>query len=190
MVGLGVLKALRTTLRHFFESYRYDRSPFEARYSQARADLRQRVDHQGFFTIEYPEQRRRIAETFRFLPMLLYEETPDEPRCVACGVCARVCPPQCIWIERATDDRGRPKPQPAGFWVDASICMSCGFCAEFCPFDAIKMNQNHEFAACDRDRGLFFDLEALLTPVEAYARLRPSETRREEEARQARGTMA
>ncbi len=184
--GRGVLRALRTMLRHFIESYRYDRVPWEPRYSQARADKRQRIDHKGLFTIEYPEQRRRVGEAFRFLPMLLYEETPEEPRCVACGICARVCPPQCIWIERATDDRGRPKPRPAGFWVDASICMSCGFCAEFCPFDAIKMNQEHEVATAHRDRDLFFDMHRLLRPVEVYARLRPADYKREEQARSVR----
>jgi NADH-quinone oxidoreductase subunit I len=64
--------------------------------------------------------------------------------------------------------------------------MSCGFCAEFCPFDAIKMNQAHEAATADRDRDLFFDLEALLTPVADYAKLRPADHQREEAARQAR----
>jgi formate hydrogenlyase subunit 6/NADH:ubiquinone oxidoreductase subunit I len=118
--------------------------------------------------------------------MLVYEENPEEPRCTACGICARVCPPQCIWIERMVDERGRPKAQPSGFWIDAVICMSCGYCAEYCPFDAIKMNQNHETSTSDRNRDLFYDLEKLLVPVEYYAKLHPTDYAHEEEARRAK----
>ena len=119
-------------------------------------------------------------------PMLIYDETPDEPRCTACGICARVCPPQTIWIQRATDNRGRPKARPAAFFIDATVCMSCGFCAEFCPFDAIKMNQEHELAYTDRDEGMFYNIERLLRTVDYYASLHPTDYAREEAARQAK----
>jgi NADH-quinone oxidoreductase subunit I len=143
----------------------------------------QAIDGKGFFTVQYPEQKRKITENFRFFPMLIYEETPEEPRCTACGICARVCPPQCIWIERATGAKGRPQARPAGFWIDATICMSCGSCAEYCPFDAIKMNQNHEFATPDRDRDTFHDMDRLLHPIQYYAEMHPTDYAREEEAR-------
>jgi len=186
MFGLGLIKGLSITMRHFIESYVYDRKPWEPRYSQEWLEKHQAVDGKGLFTIQYPEQKREIAENFRSLPMLVYEESADEPRCKACGICARVCPTQCIWIERATDEKGRPKAKPAGFWIDLTICMSCGFCAEFCPFDAIKMNQEHEIAVVDRDQEMFYDLEKLLVPVDYYAELHPTDYAREEEKRRAK----
>ncbi len=186
MFGLGLLKGLGVTMRHFIESYLYDRKPWEPRYDQEWLEKHQDVDGKGFFTIQYPEQKRKIPENFRVTPMLVYEETPDEPRCTACGICARVCPTQCIWIERATDDKGRPKARPAGFWIDATICMSCGYCAEYCPFDAIKMNQVHEIVTTDRDRDLFYDLQKLLVPVEYYASLHPTDYEREEAERRSK----
>ncbi len=186
MFGLGLIKGLSITMRHFIESYVYDRKPWEPRYSQEWLEKHQAVDGKGLFTIQYPEQKREIAENFRSLPMLVYEESTDEPRCTACGICARVCPPQCIWIERATDEKGRPRARPAGFWIDLTICMSCGFCAEFCPFDAIKMNQEHEIAVVDRDQEMFYDLEKLLVPVDYYAELHPTDYAREEEKRRAK----
>ena len=191
MFGLGLLKGLTVTMRHFIESYTYDRNPlrwfsFKGRYDEEWLEKRQDIDGKGIFTVQYPEQKRVISENFRFFPMLIYEETPDQPRCTACGICARVCPPQTIWIQRATDERGRPKAQPAGFWIDATMCMGCGFCTEFCPFDAIKMNQNHEAVAYDRDREMFHDMEKLLHPVEYYAELHPSDYQIEEAARQAK----
>ena len=149
MFGLGMLKGLSVTMRHFVESYLYDRKPWEKRYNEEWLKKHQAIDGKGLFTIQYPEQKRQISENFRFLPMLVYEETTEDPRCTACGICARVCPPQCIWIQRGTDARGRPTPKPSGFWIDATMCMSCGYCAEYCPFDAIKMNQEHETVTGD-----------------------------------------
>ena len=186
MFGFGLLKGLSVTMRHFITSYLYDRKPWEPRYSEEWLEKHQAIDGKGFYTIQYPEQTRKIPENFRYLPMLIYEETADDPRCTACGICARVCPPQCIWIQRATDQRGRPKPKPAGFWIDATICMSCGFCAEFCPFDAIKMNQEHEVAYTDRDKEMFYNLDKLLQPVEYYAELHSTDHEREEAKRRAK----
>jgi NADH-quinone oxidoreductase subunit I len=178
-------------MRHFIESFAYDRNPIKffslkGRYDDEWLEKRQAIDGKGIFTVQYPEQKREISENFRFIPMLVYEESKDEPRCTACGICARVCPPQCIWIQRGTDDRGRPQAKPAGFWIDATICMSCGYCAEFCPFDAIKMNQNHELAYANRDEEMFYNLDRLLQPVTYYAKLHPSDYEREEAARKAK----
>jgi NADH-quinone oxidoreductase subunit I len=191
MFGLGLIKGLSVTMRHFIESFAHDRNPLrwfslKGRYDQEWLEKRQAIDGKGLFTIQYPEQKREITEHFRMTPMLIYDETPDEPRCTACGICARVCPPQTIWIQRATDKRGRPKALPAAFFIDACICMSCGYCAEFCPFDAIKMNQEHELAYTDRDEGMFYNMERLLKPVEYYAKLHPTDYAREEAARQAK----
>ncbi|MFN2185124.1 MAG: 4Fe-4S binding protein [Anaerolineae bacterium] len=191
MFGLGMIKGLGVTMRHFVESFVYDRNPIKwfslkGRYNQEWLEKRQAIDGKGLFTIQYPEQKRQVTENFRMTPMLIYDETPDEPRCTACGICARVCPPQTIWIQRATDDRGRPQARPAVFCIDATICMSCGYCAEFCPFDAIKMNQEHEVAFTDRDAGMFYTMERLLRPVEYYARLHPTDYAREEAERQAK----
>ena len=191
MFGLGMIKGLSVTMRHFIDSYRYDRNPLKwfslkGRYDQEWLEKRQAVDGKGLFTVQYPEQKRKITENFRFIPMLVYEESKENPRCTACGICARVCPPQCIWIQRSTDDKGRPQAKPAGFWIDAMICMSCGFCAEFCPFDAIKMNQEHELTYTDRNEGMFYNMDRLLNPVEYYAKLHPTDYAREEEARRAK----
>lgn len=190
MFGLGLIKGLGVTMRHFVESFTHDRKPWEYftvdRYDEKLLEKHQEIDGKGIFTIQYPEQKRKVPERFRFFPMLIYEENPEEMRCTACGICARVCPPQCIWIERATDEKGRPMAKPAGFWIDGVICMSCGYCAEYCPFDAIKMNQEHETPTTDRDKGFFMDMQKLLVSTEYYAGLHPSDYEAEEEARRAK----
>ena len=66
-------------------------------------------------------------------------------RCVACQICEKECPPQCIYIIKSEDK----KPDYMGklqvirrFDIDISVCMSCQICVEVCPFEAIKMDTN------------------------------------------------
>jgi NADH-quinone oxidoreductase subunit I len=115
--------------------------------------------------------------------MLIWDTQKNEDRCTACGICAKVCPPQCIWIVRDSDERGKPVTRPAEFYIDAAVCMSCSFCVEFCPFDAIKMNHDYELAVFDRYPHLVYDMEELTVPVEYYAALWPVQYAEEEEIR-------
>jgi len=187
MFGSGVLKGLGVTLRQFVATYVDDFKQIPSRYAGGRKLLDQtQVSPEGLFTIQYPEERRKVAERFRYIPMLIYEAETGEDRCTACGICAKVCPPQCIWIVRAKDEKGKPITRPAEFYIDATICMNCGLCAEFCPFDAIKMNHDYEIAAYDRMPELIFDLRELRVPTTYYASIRPTDWAEEEAARLAK----
>ncbi len=187
MFGSGVLKGLGVTLRQFVATYIDDFKQIPSRYAGGRKLLDQtEVPPEGLFTVQYPEERRKVAERFRYIPMLIYEAETGEDRCTACGICAKVCPPQCIWIVRDKDENGKPITRPAEFYIDATICMNCGLCAEFCPFDAIKMNHDFEIAAYKRMPHLVFDLDELSVPVSYYARIRPTDYEEEEAARRAK----
>src|SRR5690606_18280371 len=143
-------------------------------------EVRQLPDEQGIFTVQYPEERLAVPERLRYFPVLLVEEDGKE-RCTSCGICAKVCPPQCIWIERTMDENGKPVPQPKDFVIDTLICMSCGFCAEYCPFDAIKMDHRYELGAYDRHESLILHKDRLLVPVAYYAKTHPTDYAAEEE---------
>jgi NADH-quinone oxidoreductase subunit I len=142
---------------------------------------------EGIFTIQYPEEKLPVPEEFRYIPFLVYDEGENgekELRCTSCGICAKVCPPQCIWIVRTNDPvTGKPIPQPKEFYIDVDICMNCGFCAEFCPFDAIKMDHDYEIASYNRQKEHIFGLERLSKPASYYAQIRPTNFAREEAAR-------
>lgn len=192
MFGSGVFKGLGVTLKEFLATYVDDIKQIPSRYAGGKEEIDQTDvgEQRGLFTIQYPEEHRKLPERFRYIPMLLYETNAEtgekEDRCTACGICAKVCPPQCIWIVRDKDENGKPITRPAEFYIDTTICMNCGLCAEFCPFDAIKMNHDFEIAAYQRMPHLIFDLDELRVPVSYYQRIRPSDYAAEEAARLAK----
>ncbi len=188
MFGSGVLKGLGVTLREFVSTYVDDIKKIPSRYAGGREELDQSraSANTGLFTVQYPEERRKLQERFRYIPMLINEAETGEPRCTACGICAKVCPPQCIWIVRDRDEKGKPITRPSAFYIDTSICMNCGLCAEFCPFDSIKMNHDYEVAAYHRMPSLLFDLKQLSVLTTYYACIKPTDWAEEEEARKAK----
>ena len=191
MYGKGLLKGLSITLRHFVNTYiediRWLARGKKRYYNEEGIASRQSGDATGIFTIQYPEEKLPVPEEFRFIPFLIYEVDENgekQDRCTSCGICAKVCPPQCIWIERTNDpDTGRPVPEPAEFYIDVDICMNCGLCAEYCPFDAIKMDHDYELAIYDRMARNIYDKDKLSKPVSYYASIRPTNYEREEQAR-------
>jgi NADH-quinone oxidoreductase subunit I len=196
MFGSGLLKGLGITLKHFQETYVDDRQGTPSRYEDSlkldnnRRIVEQPFTHEGLFTIQYPEEKRLLPERFRYIPMLIWDTEKGEDKCTACGICAKVCPPQCIWIVRDADDAGKPVTRPAEFYIDATVCMSCSFCTEFCPFDAIKMNHDFELAVYDRYPQLVYDKAELTVPVEYYAALWPTQYAAEEEAQRIKDEKA
>ncbi len=184
--GKGILKGLGITLKHFIETYTVDRKEGKSRYfTEEGIRSRRTPDTKGVFTVQYPEEKAPLPEAFRYIPFLVYdvgEEGNREIRCTACGICSKVCPPQCIWITRRTDDEtGKPMKEPSKFTIDVDICMNCGLCAEYCPFEAIRMDHDYEIANVDRMKHHIFDLEKLLKPAAYYKAIRPVQVAREEE---------
>ena len=170
IVGCGVLKTLGMTLGHFVMTYVEDVRAWVGRL-RGKPPSAQR--HYGIFTIQYPKERRVLPDAYRNLPFFVIDAETSQLRCTACGICAQICPVQCIWIERATDpETGRPRRYPISYYLDVSLCMTCGLCAEFCPFDAIKMDHYYELASYRRP-GLVSAKE--LAKPEAYdAAIHPS----------------
>jgi NADH-quinone oxidoreductase subunit I/electron transport complex protein RnfC len=157
--GLGLLDGMAVVWKHWAGSFRKNRG-FH--------------DIHGVFTFEYPEERPKLPEAYRNMPILLYDEETGHELCTSCFQCERICPPQVIHMTQAKDPAtGKPVPAVAEFVIEYDACMSCGFCAEVCPFDAIKMDHEFELSTADH-RGLTVFKEQLNRPISYYERIAPT----------------
>jgi len=160
MLGSGLVKGFVETARNFAGSY---------------------ADESRLTTVEYPEERLPLKEATRQFPFLVFDGDDWQKglRCVACQICEKECPPQCIYIEKSKDKKpdyiGKPQFYPAIFDIDISVCMSCQICVEVCPFEAIKMDTEFELSNTDRFGGLLFNKQQLAKPNEHYRKIHPTE---------------
>src|SRR5688572_31297248 len=156
MIGKGIAKGFVETARNFVGSY---------------------TDEARLVTVEYPEEREPLKENSRNFPFLVFDGNDAEKglRCVACKICEKDCPPQCIYIVLERDEKGRPQKHPKVFDIDVSVCMSCQICVEVCPFEAIKMDTEFELSQTDRFNDLLLRKQQLAKSNEYYHKLHPTE---------------
>ena len=115
-------------------------------------------------TIEYPEESatKHLGPEFRGRPVLVEENGME--RCVACGLCARVCPPLAISMQAAETDNPKER-YPEWFEIDMLRCIYCGLCEEVCPEEAIVMSPFYDFVFTTRESAIMTK-EKLLVPKE------------------------
>ncbi|WP_304132160.1 NADH-quinone oxidoreductase subunit NuoI [Ignavibacterium album] len=114
------------------------------------------------FTMEYPEEKFIPPPSYRGRPVLVLEETGEE-RCVACGLCSRVCPALAIEVQAAETEREKER-YPQKFEINMLRCIFCGLCEEVCPEEAIVMSKDYELAFTNREDAIY-GKDKLLTPV-------------------------
>lgn len=159
MIGTGILKGMAVTARNFVGSY---------------------FEEDRLTTVQYPEERAPLPENYRNFPFLVYDNEPEAGlRCVACKICEKECPPQCIYIVKSTDKKpdymGKPQFYPKVFDIDISVCMSCQICVEVCPFEAIKMDNVYELSKRERFDALLLRKGELAKSNQYYHGIRPTE---------------
>jgi NADH-quinone oxidoreductase subunit I len=160
MIGTGILKGMAVTARNFLGSY---------------------FDKDRLITVQYPEEQNPLPENYRNFPFLVYDgEDPQAGlRCVACKICEKECPPQCIYIVKSEDKKpdymGKPQFYPKIFDIDISVCMSCQICVEVCPFEAIKMDKEFELSRRERFDALLMRKDDLAKSNDYYRRISPTD---------------
>jgi NADH-quinone oxidoreductase subunit I len=160
MIGTGILKGMAVTARNFVGSY---------------------FEEDRLTTVQYPEERSPLPENYRNFPFLIYDGTDPHAglRCVACKICEKECPPQCIYITKSEDKKpdymGKPQFYPAVFDIDISVCMSCQICVEVCPFEAIKMDKEFELSRRERFDALLLRTNDLAKSNDYYRKICPTE---------------
>jgi len=103
---------------------------------------REFLEHkERFITQQYPAERKEMPPRFRGM---LFN---DVQKCIACLLCAKECPVDCIVV----DGVGKGKARRAStFTIDFNKCMWCNLCVEVCPVESLYMT--HEYEVTFRDR--------------------------------------
>jgi len=114
------------------------------------------------FTRQYPEERWVPPKSFRGRPVLVVEENGVE-RCVACGLCSRVCPALAIEVQAAETELEKER-YPVKFEINMLRCIFCGFCEEVCPEEAIVMSDEYELVFSNTEDAIY-GKDRLLVPA-------------------------
>jgi len=109
-------------------------------------------------TVQYPEQKPYLSPRYRGR-IVLTRDPDGEERCVACNLCAAVCPVDCIALQQGLDEQGRWRPE--FFRINFSRCIMCGMCEEACPTYAIQLTPDVEMCEYNR-QNMVYEKEHLL----------------------------
>src|SRR6266487_286866 len=147
MIGTGILKGMAVTARNFVGSY---------------------FEKDRLITVQYPEERSPLPENYRNFPFLIYDTDDAEAglRCVACKICEKECPPQCIYITKSEDKKpdymGKPQFYPAVFDIGqrerfdalllrkSDLAKSNAYYHSICPTDAPEVDAKLAQAAAKK----------------------------------------
>jgi len=127
------------------------------------------------FTRQYPEERWNPPSSFRGRPVLVEENNVE--RCVACGLCARVCPALAIEVQAAETELEKER-YPQKFEINMLRCIFCGFCEEVCPEEAIIMSDEYELAFEKTEDAIYGKDRLLMSMDRLRTRLEFLQTRR------------
>lgn len=102
-------------------------------------------------TVQYPDVAPVLQPRFRGFHYFEIE------KCIACDLCAKACPVDCIYIEK-TGPRKLDKQTGIAlggamtrYAIDYAKCMFCALCVDPCPTECIHMGNLHDLSGYTRD---------------------------------------
>ncbi|HEV7300922.1 MAG TPA: NADH-quinone oxidoreductase subunit I [Tepidisphaeraceae bacterium] len=107
-------------------------------------------------TVQYPERKLSFAPRYRGIHEF------EAEKCIACDMCAKACPVDCIYIDKSgprridkntgiIDENDPKNGKLIRFAIDYSKCLFCALCTEPCPTLCIHMGKLHDLSGYSRD---------------------------------------
>jgi len=88
-------------------------------------------------TYQYPKEKAPIPERFRGMLNFHIED------CIACDLCVRACPSDCIALSSERNQQGKKIIQD--YTIDFGKCNWCRLCEEVCPTNPKSVYHTHEY---------------------------------------------
>jgi NADH-quinone oxidoreductase subunit I len=101
-------------------------------------------------TVQYPREKIEMTPRYRGYPQLTIDPETKTHRCIACEMCARICPSQLITVE-GTKFPGEKQKRATQYIHEHQYCSLCGLCVEVCPTTALEFSQVYRLAGYSRE---------------------------------------
>ena len=101
-------------------------------------------------TVQYPREVCDITPNYRGHVELVYNPETGGCDCIVCGMCAKVCPSNCL-VVKGEKKEGEKRKTLTLFTLDFTKCSLCGSCVEVCPKGGLDYSQDYNIAGFTRE---------------------------------------
>jgi NADH-quinone oxidoreductase chain I len=101
-------------------------------------------------TVQYPREKLQMTPRYRGYPQFIIDPETKTHKCIACEMCARICPSQLITVE-GVKLIGAKQKVPLVYLHEHQYCSLCGLCVEVCPTKALEFSQDYRLAGYRRE---------------------------------------
>ncbi len=116
-------------------------------------------------TRQYPKEKREPFPGSRGLHALVRNPATGKEKCVGCGLCAAMCPSECIYIYTSEGDDN--KKVVDRYEIEVLRCVYCALCVEACPYGALVLTDHYEYSDYTRE-AIYYTKEKLLENWDKY----------------------
>jgi NADH-quinone oxidoreductase chain I len=101
-------------------------------------------------TVQYPREKIVMSPRYRGYPQFIIDPETSTHKCIACEMCARICPSQLITVE-GTKFPGEKQKRATKYIHEHQYCSLCGLCVEVCPTSALEYSAEYRLAGYSRE---------------------------------------